>query len=106
MHFVYGKVEADKIREGWTEGLRANLAPGEFQVLEPSLAAFNALFPDLRKDDRVWIDYVPGKGTEVRINDQLRGKVPGADFYRALLRVWLGREPADEDLRQALLGQS
>jgi len=106
MHFVYRKVDADKIREGWTEGFRANLTPGEFEVLEPSLAAFNALFPDLRKGDRVWIDYIPGKGTEVRINDQLRGKIPGADFYRALLRVWLGRKPADEDLRQALLGQS
>lgn len=106
MHFVYRKVDADKIREGWTEGFRANLTPGEFQVLEPSLAAFNALFPDLHKGDRVWIDYIPGKGTEVRINDQLRGKIPGADFYRALLRVWLGRKPADEDLRQALLGQS
>jgi hypothetical protein len=32
------------------------------------------------------------------------GNIQGADFYRALLQVWLGEEPADSDLKRAMLG--
>jgi hypothetical protein len=27
------------------------------------------------------------------------------DFYRALLRIWLGERPVQEDLKKALLGE-
>ena len=30
--------------------------------------------------------------------------IPGEDFYRALLRIWLGTKVTDEKLRDALLG--
>ena len=29
----------------------------------------------------------------------------GEDFYRALLRIWLGDKPVDGDLKQGMLGQ-
>jgi hypothetical protein len=32
--------------------------------------------------------------------------IAGEDFYRALLRIWLGSKPAQEDLKNALLGQA
>jgi hypothetical protein len=47
---------------------------------------------------------LPRGDTRVWINDAQRGTVQGADFQRALLRVWLGNKPADTDLKQALLG--
>jgi len=30
--------------------------------------------------------------------------IEGEDFYRALLRIWLGDKPVQEDLKKALLG--
>jgi len=30
--------------------------------------------------------------------------IQGEDFYRALLRIWLGDQPVQEDLKKALLG--
>jgi hypothetical protein len=30
--------------------------------------------------------------------------IPGEDFYRALLRIWVGPRPVQEDLKKALLG--
>jgi len=30
--------------------------------------------------------------------------IPGEDFYRALLRIWLGDNPVQEDLKKALRG--
>jgi len=39
----------------------------------------------------------------VKIAGESKGTVPGADFMRALWRIWFGRRPADKDLKKAVL---
>jgi hypothetical protein len=40
------------------------------------------------------------------LNGAARGKpIQGEDFYRALMRIWLGDKPVDGDLKQGMLGQ-
>ena len=105
MNMLYDKVEAEKITDGWEEGFRANLDAAEFARLEPRLKQFNAMFRTLRKGDVVNMDYIPGRGTEVSINGESRGVVEGEDFFRALLKVWIGKHPADKSLKKGLLGK-
>jgi hypothetical protein len=39
------------------------------------------------------------------LNGESRGgPIAGEDFYRALLRIWLGEDPVSKDLKKALLG--
>lgn len=108
LHFVVREIGAEKLMSAWNEGFAKNLAPEQLRALRPRIANFNGLFPTLRRGDRVDIDIVPrpdkGFVTQVWINGALRGKVGGADFARALLRVWLGEKPVDTDLKHALLG--
>jgi hypothetical protein len=92
MHILHGKIDREKITGAWTEGMSANLGSGEMQALQPTLDAF------------IRIDYVPARGTEVRINDQLRGTAGDNTFFRALLKVWLGPEPVSSSLKKAMLG--
>jgi hypothetical protein len=49
---------------------------------------------------------MPDEGTQVWINDMLKGSVPGEDFSRALLKIWLGSKPADAGLKDAMLGNA
>ena len=104
MFMLYKKVGAGKIRDGWRDGFEANLDDAQFAALLPRLQRFNRLFPDLRKGDRVEMNYLPGQGTQLRINDRTLGSIEGEDFFNALLSVWIGDEPADKDLRRGLLG--
>lgn len=104
MHFLYSEVSRKKITDGWTDGLQANLAAEEMASIRPRLENFNRLFRTVHKGDVIRIDYRPGGGTEVRINDEWRGSVAGNDFFRALLRVWLGNRPVSKPLRQGMLG--
>ncbi len=104
MHFLYDEVSRDKLAAAWREGFAANHAPRALAALESRIGQFSNLFGDAREGDRVWIDYLPGQGTRVTINDEMKGVVPGADFNHALLRVWLGDEPVMEDLKRAMLG--
>lgn len=104
MQFVYSEVRPEKLIPIWNKGFEDNLSPEALRALRPRIANFNGMFPTLRKGDRVDIDIVPGVGTQVWVNDNLRGKVSGDDFAKALLRIWLGERPAGKALKRALLG--
>jgi hypothetical protein len=103
MHFLYKQVEADKLIDGWNEGFEKNQAAGDLERLRPRLARFNALFSDVRAGDEILLDYLPGQGTRVTIRGDDKGLIPGEDFHRALLAVWLGDEPADAGLKKGML---
>ncbi len=104
MHFLYKKVEREKLIDGWQEGFSKNTSAAEMEQLQARLADFNDLFTDAKKGDVILLDYVPDQGTRVTINGQAKGTVPGADFNKALLKVWLGDSPADNGLKEAMLG--
>ena len=104
MHILYGEVSKQKITDGWVDGLEANLSDAEMTALKPQLEKFNSLFQTLHKGDKLRIDYAPDTGTEVRINDEWRGVVEGNNFYRALLKIWIGSNPISSSLKQEMLG--
>ena len=46
-----------------------------------------------------------GSATQLVVNGKPAGKpITGEDFYRALLRIWLGDKPVQDDLKKSLLG--
>lgn len=104
MHFIYSEVSRDKLVAAWQEGFQENNTAAQLKALAPEITQFNAMFPSLKKGDIVVLDYLPGKGTRVTIKGKVKGTIKGKDFNRALLDVWLGNKPADEDLKQAMLG--
>jgi hypothetical protein len=105
MHFVYDEVEREKLVSAWNDGFEANTSPGQLETLRSRIDQFNALFPTVHAGDVVLLDYIPDTGTRVTINGEVRGVIKGADFNTALLDIWLGEEPADENLKEAMLGQ-
>jgi hypothetical protein len=95
--------------ESLNEGFRNNNPPADVERMKPQLdelmGAINAL-GEAKKGQVIALDFVPGAGTTVLVNGEMKGKsIPGDDFYRALLRIWLGDKPADADLKKGMLGQ-
>jgi hypothetical protein len=61
----------------------------------------------LRKGDRLTMDWVPGVGAVIELNQKpLIEPVADRDFYNALLNIWLGARPADPALKTRLLGRA
>jgi hypothetical protein len=104
MHFTYSEVSREKITGGWSDGLEENLSADRMSAIRPRLEKFNTLFRKVVKGDVIRIDYLPESGTQVRINDEWRGSVEGNDFFRDLLRIWLGAHPASKSLKRGMLG--
>jgi hypothetical protein len=105
MHFLHSEVTKEKLVSTWNEGFEANLDAAERARLDARIVRFNGLFRSVRKGDIIRLDYLPGTGTTVSINNETRGVIEGEDFMRAWLRIWLGQEPADTGLKQGLLGE-
>ncbi|HHJ36682.1 MAG TPA: hypothetical protein ENJ87_13050 [Gammaproteobacteria bacterium] len=105
MHMVYDEVSHEKMADAWKEGFEDNSSDEQFKKLLPRLNTFISYFPDLKENDVILLDYIPASGTQVTINGEAKAVIAGADFYTALLDVWLGEEPADEDLKEAMLGE-
>ena len=106
MH-ILREIEADEFMSSLDEGLKANHAPGDLAKIEPQLKQLQAIFDAVkitRNGDVILLDYIPGDGTRVTVNGESRGLLTGEDFIRALLRVWLGEQPADASLKKAMLG--
>ena len=50
------------------------------------------------------IDWTGG-ATRLVVNGKAAGKpIAGEDFYKALLRIWIGDKPVQDDLKKSLLG--
>lgn len=105
MHVLYSEVEREKFVSGWNAGFTANLTSEEMAAVKQRLEQFNACFEDLKKGDEVVLDYLPDQGTRVVIKGNEKGLIHGTDFRRALLSVWLGKEPASSELKEGLLGK-
>ena len=104
MHFVYDEVSAEKLVAAWNEGFEENLSSEQLQALAARIKTFNDMFETALKDDVITLDYLPGSVTRVTIKDVEKGVIECEDFNRALLNIWLGDEPADGDLKEAMLG--
>jgi hypothetical protein len=102
-------VGAKSLLEAFNDGLAKNTPAAELEKLKPQVAELNAAVESIgeaKKGDIILLDFVPGTGTAILVNGQPRGKpIAGDDFYRALLRIWLGERPVDADLRKGMLGQ-
>lgn len=111
MHVVLKRdVKAQKLIDALVTGVENNTSDEELQVLRPRLEHLaNGLRSagEIEEDTMVKIEFVPGLGTVVSHKDKIVVKdLPGEDFYRALMRIWLGEKPADRSLKAQLLGET
>lgn len=103
------EANADQFVESIDHGLRANNSEAELAAVKPQI---DALFAKIRKVGeakkgmRIVLDWAPSASTTTLFVDGAPQGEPmeGEAFYRALLRIWLGGNPVQEDLKKALLG--
>jgi hypothetical protein len=109
MHILQKEVIAEQLIASLNDGLSANNQPPELAPLEQRIRDLAAMMRDVGRITEggvVLLDYLPGIGTRVTINGVVRRTIPGEDFHRALMRIWLGDRPVDGRLKRTLLGGS
>ncbi|PKO48101.1 MAG: hypothetical protein CVU31_07585 [Betaproteobacteria bacterium HGW-Betaproteobacteria-4] len=99
-------LDSDALNSALDDGLKNNNTPTEMAGLKTQADQLRAIMKGIgkaREGDTIGIDF-SADGVAVSQNGEARGKVAGAGFAKALLKVWLGDEPVDASLKKALLG--
>lgn len=103
------ELTAEQFADALVEGLKRNHSEADFAKLQTRSDDFRNTLLSLKTaaaGTRINLDWFPGSGTRLSVGNEIRGKdIPGEDFYRGLLRIWLGDKPVDPDLKNALLGK-
>ena len=107
MHILSDQVTAHDLIASMNNALAANLLPHELALLEKRIRDLNRMMSTIKVIKRgsvVFLDYLPGTGTRVTVNGEEKITIPGADFFPAMLQIWIGLTPVDGRLRDAMLG--
>jgi hypothetical protein len=100
-------VSADTFTEALADGIKANHSEAQAKALEPRVRQLGAAIAEIKEAKKgmtIALDWT-GSATQLLIDGRpAGGPIEGEDFYRALLRIWLGDKPVQDDLKMSLLG--
>ncbi|MDN3919716.1 chalcone isomerase family protein [Roseateles violae] len=101
-------IDGNDLGKLFTKGMEQNSTREEFSKSINGVLKIAELFAskkELTKGESFSVDWIPGTGAVVLINGKPAGEpIKEPEFYSALLRIWLGKSPADDQLKDALLG--
>jgi hypothetical protein len=102
-------IDANELGKLFSRAMEDNMPKSDFAKLIPSILRMSQVFSDyknLKAGDVFSIDWIPGIGTIITIKGKPYGEpFKEPEFYNAMLRIWLGPNPADWKLKEALLGK-
>ena len=104
------EIDSNELGKNFTRGIEDNTLKGEMTKLIPALVRMGQIFSDQKKllpGETFTIDWIPGTGTVITVKGKTQGEpFKELEFFNALLRIWLGPQPADLKLKDALLGKA
>ena len=112
MHIVMLRdIDANELGKLFTRGMQDNAPREEFSKSIAGTLRMSDIFSAKKKlaaGEYFYVDWVPGQGTTVVINGKAANSEPikEPEFFTALMKIWLGKSPADAQLKNALLGKA
>ena len=101
-------IDGNELGKLFTKGVESNVSREEFAKSINGVLKLSEIFASrkqLNSGDNFSVDYIPGVGSTVILNGKPMGEtIKEPEFFTALLRIWLGDKPADDNLKEALLG--
>ena len=106
LNIVSGMISSEKMTTAINEGFE-NATGKKTAPYKAKIDQFKAFFKDkINKKDVFIIIYAPDSGVTVYKNGTKKGTIEGLDFKKILFGIWLGDKPADDDLKDGMLGKS
>jgi hypothetical protein len=105
LHIVSSMITTKKMIDAVDEGFKKSMN-GKQAELKEEIEKFKAIFaPEIKENDVYDLVYIPNKGTVVYKNNKPSITIKGLKFKQALFGIWFCNEPADDDLRNQMLGK-
>jgi hypothetical protein len=103
------EIDANELGKLFTQGMEKNSPRDIFAKSINGTIKMADMFSKRKKlgaGDSFTVDWLPGTGTLISVNGKVESEpIKEPEFYTALLSLWLGPSPADNLLKDALLGK-
>ena len=103
-------IDSAELGKLFSRGMEDNMERAAFSKLIPGVMRMSDIFTQHKKlltGETFTVDWIPGQGTLVSVKGQPQGETfKEPEFFNALLGIWLGPKPADQQLKKALLGEA
>ena len=105
LHIISSLITSKKMENATREGFE-NATKGNTEPIKSQIEQFISVFKEkIEENDIFDLIYLPGKGLEVYKNGELRSRIEGLAFKRALFGIWLSDKPAQNSLKEEMLGK-
>jgi hypothetical protein len=102
-------IDSTELGKLFSRGMEDNMDKAAFSKLIPGVLRMSQIFSEHKKlmaGEQFVVDWLPGTGTQVTVKGIPQGEpFKEPEFFNALLGIWLGSQPADWKLKDALLGK-
>ncbi len=104
------EIDANELGKLFTKGMEQNAPREEFSKSIAGILRMSDIFSSRKKlaaGESFAVEWVPGTGTVISVNGKPEGApIKEPEFHSALMKIWLGKAPADPQLKEALLGRA
>ena len=104
------EIDANELGKLFTKGMEQNAPREEFSKSINGILRMSDIFSSKKKltpSENFSVDWIPGSGTVVTVNGAVQGEpIKEPEFFQALMKIWLGKSPADSQLKELLLGKA
>jgi hypothetical protein len=102
-------IDGNDLGKLFTAGMERNTSRADMAKSITGIVRLGELFSKRKKlmsGDTFSVDWLPSTGAQIVLNNHAEIEpIKEPEFFQALLSIWLGKQPADEDLKLALLGK-
>lgn len=103
------EVDSAEMGRLFINGMLKNTAPQDQGKVLPDVARMGEVFAAHKRllpGEQLVIDWLPGNGMQITVRGKAQDETfKSPAFYSALMNIWLGKSPADWQLKEALLGK-
>lgn len=95
-----------KVSRHFKERIAMNNDREIWQPLTREIVTFSRVFNDnFVRGDEIRLDFIPGKGTQVYLNDVLFETIENPEFFNLMLDAWTGSVPPSKAFKQGIMGE-
>ena len=103
-------IDSNELGKSFTKAFEENTPKNEMGKLIPGLIRMGQIFADQKRlvaGESFTVDWIPDTGTIITVKGKQQGEAfKEVEFFNALMRIWLGPQPADWKLKETLLGKT
>lgn len=104
------EIDSAELGKLFSRGMEDNMDRAAFSKLVPGVVRMSQIFSEHKRllpGEEFMLDWIPGTGTVLTVKGQVQGEpFKEPEFFNALMGIWLGPQPADWKLKDALLGKA